>query len=53
VRWLTPIISIILEVEIKRIAVQSQLHELFLRLSQKYPTQKQGWWSVSSGRVPA
>jgi hypothetical protein len=42
------------EAEIKKIVVQSQPRPIVCKiLSQKYPTQKQGWWSGSSGRACA
>jgi hypothetical protein len=49
--WLTPIIRATQEAKIMRIEVQGQprqvVHEA---LSQKYPSQKKGWWSGSRSR---
>jgi hypothetical protein len=51
-----PIILATWEAEIRRIVVQSQTGEIAcetLSQKKKKATQKKGWWSASSGRVPA
>jgi hypothetical protein len=53
-QWLTLGILATQEVEIKRIVVQSQPQANSLRDStSKIPNTKMGWYSVSSGRMPA
>jgi hypothetical protein len=48
-----PVILATQEAEIGRIMVQSQLRQIVLKtLSQKHPSQKKGWWSGSSDKVP-
>jgi hypothetical protein len=41
------------EVEIRRIMVQSHPGKYSMRSYLEKPNTKQGWWSGSSGRVPA
>jgi hypothetical protein len=49
-----PVILAIQDTEIKRITIQSQPQANSLRDPiSKIPNIKQGWWSDSSGRVPA
>jgi hypothetical protein len=49
-----PVILLFQEAEISKMDVQRQLWQIvFENLSQKYSPQKKGWWSGSSGRVPA
>jgi hypothetical protein len=52
--WLTPIILATREAEIRRIKVQGPVGQIVHNtLSQKCPTQNQGWQSDSSGRASA
>jgi predicted membrane protein len=51
-QWLTTIILATKESEFRRITVQGQPGQIVqVTLSRKYPTEKKGWWSGSSGRV--
>jgi hypothetical protein len=51
-QWLMPIILATKDAEIRNITVWSQLEQIVCEtLSQKYPSQKKGWWSGSRCRL--
>jgi hypothetical protein len=51
---LTPVILANQEAEFRRIAIQSQFEQIFMKPHlEKNPSQKSAWCNGSSGRVPA